>query len=55
MAKKFDLAALMGEAVSKSDTGEMRVEQLPLAEIEENENNTVGFVRLLLSVPIQPH
>ena len=40
MAKKFDLAALMGEAVSKSDTGEMRVEQLPLAEIEENENNS---------------
>ena len=40
MAKKFDLAALMGEAVSKSDTGEMRVEQIPLAEIEENENNS---------------
>lgn len=39
MAKKFDLAALMGEAVSKSNTGEMRVEQIPLAEIEENENN----------------
>lgn len=32
MAKKFDLAALMGEAVSKSDTGEMRVEQIPLVE-----------------------
>ena len=40
MPKKFDLAALMGEAVSKSDTGEMRVEQIPLAEIEENENNS---------------
>lgn len=40
MAKKFDLAALMGEAVSKSDTGEMRVQQIPLAEIEENENNS---------------
>lgn len=40
MAKKFNLAELMGEAVSKSDTGEMRVEQLPLAEIEENENNS---------------
>lgn len=40
MAKKFDLAALMGEAVSKSDTGEMRVEQIPLAEIEENAANT---------------
>lgn len=40
MAKKFDLAALMGEAVSKSNTGEMRVEQIPLAEIEENENNS---------------
>lgn len=40
MAKKFDLAALMGEAVSKSDTGEMRVEQIPLVEIEENENNS---------------
>lgn len=35
MAKKFDLAALMGEAVSKSDTGEMQVEQIPLTEIEE--------------------
>ena len=40
MAKKFDLAALMGETVSKSDTGEMRVEQIPLAEIEGNENNS---------------
>ena len=40
MAKKFNLAELMGEAVSKSDTGEMRVEQLPLVEIEENENNS---------------
>ncbi len=40
MAKKFDLAALMGEAVSESDTGEMRVEQIPLAEIEGNENNS---------------
>ena len=40
MAKKFDLAALMGEAVSKSDTGEMQVEQIPLTEIEENENNS---------------
>lgn len=39
MAKKFDLAALMGE-VSKSDTGEMKVEQIPLTEIEENENNS---------------
>lgn len=40
MARKFNLAELMGEAVSKSDTGEMRVEQLPLVEIEENENNS---------------
>lgn len=40
MAKKFNLAELMGEAVSKSDTGEMRVEQIPLTEIEENENNS---------------
>ena len=40
MSKKFNLAELMGEAVSKSDTGEMRVEQIPLAEIEENENNS---------------
>ena len=40
MAKKFNLAELMGEAVSKSDTGEMRVEQIPLVEIEENENNS---------------
>ena len=40
MARKFNLAELMGEAVSKSDTGEMRVEQIPLAEIEENENNS---------------
>mgnify|MGYP000706159900 FL=1 len=40
MAKKFNLAELMGEAVSKSDTGKMRVEQIPLAEIEENENNS---------------
>ena len=40
MAKKFNLAELMGETVSKSNTGEMRVEQLPLAEIEENENNS---------------
>ena len=36
MAKKFDLAALMGETVSKSDTGEMRVEQIPLGANEEN-------------------
>ena len=40
MAKKFNLAELMGEAVSKSNTGEMQVEQIPLAEIEENENNS---------------
>ena len=40
MAKKFNLAELMGETVSKSNTGEMRVEQIPLAEIEENENNS---------------
>ena len=40
MAKKFNLAELMGEAVSKSDTGEMQVEQIPLAEIEENAANT---------------
>lgn len=40
MAKKFNLAELMGETVSKSDTGEMRVEQIPLAEIEENESNS---------------
>lgn len=40
MAKKFDLAALMGEAVSKSNTGEMQVEQIPMAEIEENESNS---------------
>ena len=32
--------AAPGVPVSKSDTGEMRVEQLPLAEIEENENNS---------------
>lgn len=40
MARKFNLAELMGEAVPKSNTGEMRVEQIPLAEIEENENNS---------------
>lgn len=40
MARKFNLAELMGEAVSKSNTGEMQVEQIPLAEIEENENNS---------------
>lgn len=40
MAKKFNLAELMGETVSKSNTGEMQVEQIPLAEIEENENNS---------------
>lgn len=40
MGKKFNLAELMGETVSKSNTGEMRVEQIPLAEIEENENNS---------------
>lgn len=40
MAKKFDLAALMGETVSKSDTGEMRVQEIALAEIEENAANT---------------
>lgn len=40
MAKKFNLAELMGEAVSKSNTGEMRVDQIPMAEIEENENNS---------------
>ena len=40
MAKKFNLAELMGETVSKSNTGEMRVEQISLAEIEENENNS---------------
>ena len=40
MAKKFNLAELMGETVSKSNTGEMQVEQIPLAEIGENENNS---------------
>lgn len=40
MAKKFNLAELMDETVSKSNIGEMRVEQIPLAEIEENENNS---------------
>ena len=40
MAKKFDLAALMGETVSKSNTGEMRVQEIVLAEIEENAANT---------------
>lgn len=40
MAKRFNLAELMGETVSKSNTGEMQVEQIPLAEIEENENNS---------------
>lgn len=40
MSKKFNLAELMGEAVSKSNTGEMQVEQIPLAEIEENESNS---------------
>ena len=40
MARKFNLAELMGETVSKSNTGEMRVEQIPLAEVEENENNS---------------
>ena len=40
MAKKFNLAELMGEAVSKSDTGEMRVQEIALAEIEENAANT---------------
>lgn len=38
MAKKFDLAALMGESVSNLDT--MRVQEIPLTEIEENENNS---------------
>lgn len=37
MAKKFDLAALMGESVSNLDT--MRVQEIPLTKIEENENN----------------
>ena len=40
MAKKFNLAELMGEAVSKSDTGEMRGQEIALAEIEENAANT---------------
>lgn len=40
MAKKFNLAELMGEAVSKSDTGEMRVQEIALADIEENAANT---------------
>lgn len=40
MAKKFNLAELMGETVSKSDTGEMRVREIALAEIEENAANT---------------
>ena len=40
MAKKFNLAELMGEAVSKSNTGEMRVQEIALAEIEENAANT---------------
>ena len=40
MAKKFNLAELMGEAVSKSNTGEMRVREIALAEIEENAANT---------------
>lgn len=38
MAKKFVLAALMGESVSNLDT--MRVQEIPLTEIEENENNS---------------
>lgn len=38
MAKKFDLAALMGESVSNLDT--MRVQEIPLTKIEENENNS---------------
>lgn len=46
MAKKFDLAALMGETVSKSNTGEMRVEQIPMAEIEENESNSYARTTL---------
>lgn len=40
MAKKFNLAELMGEMVSKSDTGEMRVQEIALTEIEENAANT---------------
>lgn len=40
MAKKFNLAELMGETVSKSDTGEMRVQEIALTEIEENAANT---------------
>ena len=38
MAKKFDLAALMGETVSKSNT--MQVQEIALADIEENAANT---------------
>ena len=33
MAKKFDLAALMGESVSNLDT--MRVQEIPLTEREQ--------------------
>ena len=40
MAKKFNLAELMGETVSKSDTGEMRVQEIAPTEIEENAANT---------------
>ena len=38
MAKKFDLAALMGETVSKLNT--MQVQEIALADIEENAANT---------------
>lgn len=39
MAKKFDLAALMGEAAAKLEPERMQEREIPLDEIEENESN----------------
>lgn len=39
MAKKFDLAALMGETAAKLEPERMQEREIPLDEIEENEAN----------------
>lgn len=39
MAKKFDLAALMGETAAKLEPERMQEREIPLDEIEENESN----------------
>lgn len=45
MARKFDLAALMGD-VSNLDTPEIVTQQIPLAQIETNDRNSGNFYKV---------